>query len=68
MSDIKEWTGLTVTNASRLANDRRRWKALIQTTPALLGVIRLMRERSFRSYVMLLVKGPVVIRVLKQEV
>ena len=39
LDDIKEWTGLTVTNASRLANDRRRWKALIQTTPALLGAM-----------------------------
>ena len=39
LDDIKEWTGLTVINASRFANDRKRWKALIQATPALLGAI-----------------------------
>ena len=39
LDDIKEWTGLTVTNASRMANDRNRWKALIQTTPALVGAM-----------------------------
>ncbi len=41
LDDIKEWTDLTVTNASRprLANDRKRWKALIKTTPALLGTM-----------------------------
>ena len=45
LDDIKEWTGLKVTNTSRLANDRRRWKSLIQTTPALLGAMWLERER-----------------------
>ena len=51
LDDIKEWTGLTVTNASRLANDRRRWKALIQTTPALFGAIWLEREMDQSSII-----------------
>ena len=36
---IKEWTGLIVTNTSKLVNDYKRWKTIIQYTPVLTGAM-----------------------------
>ena len=56
VDDIKEWTGLTITNDDRLANDRKRWKALIRTTPALVGAMWLERERFYKIKIACLCK------------